>query len=122
PLPKCEEPHDEREPNAVAKLLDITTSRVTLYRTNDQRAVAKDGNDIYYVKSREFRLFLRRLCRENRLILNRETINIGLEELESMALDGEIIDLKVRVAKHKGKHYLDLCNDAREVVEIDKSG
>jgi hypothetical protein len=52
-----------------------------------------------------------------------QVITTAVDELKSTAvLDGPEEEVHLRVAGHRGKFYVDLCNDQWEAVEISKEG
>jgi hypothetical protein len=113
---------DLDRPPTLLGLALIAVENLKLYQTSDRRAIAVDGQETYIIKSSAFKAYLRIKCSENNLLLNRETISNCIDEIEARALRGEIITPKLRVAKVGGKHYVDLCDKERIVVEIDKTG
>ena len=76
------------------------------------------------IRSRPFQLFLlRTYYRETGNSPGAQAIRATLELLEAKALfDGEESPINLRVANHRGKLYLDLCDRAWRAVEIDAGG
>lgn len=119
-LPGAENIDEKRTP--IAALLELAKGQLKFFQTADRRAIAVWGKENYFIKSQNFRIELRNLCSEQGLVLNRETLNTGLEELEAIARRSETIDFRIRVGKHGDKHYIDLCDKERNIVEIHKDG
>ena len=73
------------------------------------------------IRSRPFQLFLlRTYYRETGKSPGAQAIRAALELFEAKALfDGEESPINLRVANHRGKLYLDLCDRAWRAVEID---
>jgi hypothetical protein len=76
------------------------------------------------IRSRPFQLFLlRTYYRETGNSPGAQAIRASLELFEAKALfDGEESPINLRVANHRGKLYLDLCDRAWRAVEIDAEG
>ncbi|MGO9607105.1 MAG: hypothetical protein ACLQAT_27560 [Candidatus Binataceae bacterium] len=76
------------------------------------------------IRSRPFQLFLlRTYYRETGNSPGAQAIRATLELFEEKALfDGEESPVNLRVANHRGKLYLDLCDRAWRAVEIDADG
>src|ERR1019366_6848648 len=76
------------------------------------------------IRSRPFQLFLlRTYYRETGNSPGAQAIHATLELFEAKALfDGEESPVNLRVANHRGKLYLDLCDRAWRAVEIDAEG
>ena len=73
------------------------------------------------IRSRPFQLFLlRTYYRETGKSPGAQAIRATLELFEAKALfDGEESPINLRVADHRGKLYLDLCDRAWRAVEIE---
>jgi hypothetical protein len=87
--------------------------------------VRVDGHfENHPVRSRPFQLFLlRTYYRETGNSPGALAIRATLELFEAKALfDGEESPINLRVANHRGKLYLDLCDRAWRAVEIDAEG
>jgi len=76
------------------------------------------------IRSRQFQLFLlRTYYRETGESPGAQAIHAALDLFEAKALfDGEESAINLRVANHRGKLYLDLCDRAWRAVEIDAEG
>jgi hypothetical protein len=76
------------------------------------------------IRSRPFQLFLlRTYYRETGNSPGTQAIRATLDLFEAKALfDGEESPINLRVANHRGKIYLDLCDRAWRAVEIDAEG
>ena len=103
-------------------------SGIELFHDPDQHGWASirvDGHfENHPIRSRPFQLFLRRTYyRETGKSPGAQAIRATLELLEAKALfDGEESPIHLRVANHRGKLYLDLCDRAWQAVEIDAEG
>src|SRR5689334_14479954 len=85
-------------------------------------SIQVDGHwENHPVRSRPFQLFLlRTYYRSTRESPGAQAIRTALELFETKALfDGEQSPVNLRVAEHQGKLYLDLCDRAWRVVEVD---
>jgi hypothetical protein len=73
------------------------------------------------IRSRQFQLFLlRTYYRETGQSSGTHALRAALELFEAKALfDGEELPVNLRVASHRGKLYLDLCDRVWRAVEID---
>jgi hypothetical protein len=78
----------------------------------------------YPIRSRPFQFFLlRNYYRDTGRSPGAQAIRATLELFEAKALfDGEESSINLRVANHRGKLYLDLCDRAWRAVEIDAEG
>ncbi len=88
-------------------------------------SIRVDGHfENHPIRSRPFQLFLlRTYYRETGKSPGAQAIRATLELLEAKALfDGEESLINLRVANHRGKLYLDLCDRAWRAVEIDADG
>ena len=76
------------------------------------------------IRSRPFQLFLlRTYYRETGNSPGAQAIRAALDLFEAKALfDGQEAPINLRVANHRGKLYLDLCDRAWRAVEIDATG
>jgi len=60
---------------------------------------------------------------EHKRIPPKEAIHAAITQLEAKAMfEGPEATLFVRVAEHQGSCFIDLANDARQVVQVDQSG
>lgn len=112
------------EPTLADLMAQIACGEAELFHDKSKVAYAsiqvENHTETWAVKSKGFRLWLRRRLREEH---NRsagcDAVNTALEEIESKALfDGETTDVYVRVAERGGEVWLDLCNDTWEAVRI----
>ena len=88
-------------------------------------SIRVDGHwENYPVRSRSFQLFLlRNYYRNTGNSPGAQAIRATLELFEAKALfDGEESIINLRVADHRGKLYLDLCDRAWRAVEVDAEG
>jgi hypothetical protein len=83
-----------------------------------------DHVETHRIKSKSFRLWLSGLFYgEHQKPPGAQAMQDALGILEAKAIfDGEEHEVHARLAAHGGKTYLDLCNDAWQVIEIDKDG
>ena len=101
---------------------------IELFHDPDQHgwaSVRVDGHwQNHPIRSRPFQLFLlRTYYRETGNSPGAQAIRATLELFEAKALfDGEESPINLRVANHRGKLYLDLCDRAWRAVEIDAEG
>src|SRR5207248_10593732 len=76
------------------------------------------------IRSRSFQLFmLRTYYRESGNSPGAHAIRAAVDLFEAKALfDGQEYPINLRVADHRGKLYLDLCDHAWRAIEIDAEG
>ena len=106
----------------------VLDSGIELFHDPDQHGWASIRVDGHFenrpVRSRPFQLFLlRTYYQETGKSPGAQAIRATLDLLEAKALfDGEESLINLRVANHRGKLYLDLCDRAWRAVEIDAEG
>src|SRR5271168_2929203 len=106
----------------------VLESGIELFHDPDQHGWASFRVDGHFenrpVRSRPFQLFLlRTYYQETGKSPGAQAIRATLDLLEAKALfDGEESLINLRVANHRGKLYLDLCDRAWRAVEIDAEG
>jgi hypothetical protein len=106
----------------------VLDSGIELFHDPDQRGWASIRVDGHFencpVRSRPFQLFLlRTYYQETGKSPGAQAIRATLDLLEAKALfDGEESLINLRVANHRGKLYLDLCDRAWRAVEIGAEG
>src|SRR5271166_3495681 len=106
----------------------VLESSIELFHDPDQHgwaSVRVDGHfENHPIRSRPFQLFLlRTYYRETGQSPGAQAIRATLELCEAKALfDGEESPINLRIANHRGKLYLDLCDRAWRAVEIDGEG
>jgi hypothetical protein len=106
----------------------VLDNGIELFHDPDQHGWASfriDGHwENHRVRSRPFQLLLlRTYYQETGKSPGARAIRSTLELLEAKALfDGEESPINLRVANHRGKLYLDLCDRAWRAVEIDGEG
>ena len=121
---------DHRDAGSAADRLIalVLDTGIELFHDPDQRGWASIRVDGHWqnhpIRSRAFQLFLlRTYYRETGNSPGAQAIRATLELLEAKALfDGEESLINLRVANHRGKLYLDLCDRAWRAVEIDAEG
>jgi len=106
----------------------VLGSGIELFHDPDQHGWASFRVDGHFenrpVRSRPFQLFLlRTYYQETGKSPGAQAVRATLDLLEAKALfDGEESPINLRVANHRGKLYLDLCDRAWRAVEIDAEG
>jgi len=106
----------------------VLETGIELFHDPDQHGwacVRVDGHwQNHPIRSRPFQLFLlRTYYRETGNSPGAQAIRAAQELFEAKALfDGEESPINLRVANHRGKLYLDLCDRAWRAVEIDAEG
>jgi hypothetical protein len=106
----------------------VLETGIEFFHDPDQHGWASirvDGHwENHPIRSRPFQLFLlRTYYRETGESPGAQAIRAALELFEAKALfDGEESPINLRVANHRGKFYLDLCDRAWRAVEIDADG
>ncbi len=106
----------------------VLETGIEFFHDPDQHGWASirvDGHwENHPIRSRPFQLFLlRTYYRETGKSPGAQAIRATLELFEAKALfDGEESPINLRVANHRGKLYLDLCDRAWRAVEIDAEG
>src|SRR5271169_5413202 len=106
----------------------VLDSGIELFHDPDQHGWASIRVDGHFenrrVRSRPFQLFLlRTYYQETGKSPGAQAIRATLDLLEAKALfDGEESLINLRVANHRGRLYLDLCDRAWRAVEIDAEG
>src|SRR5271168_2156529 len=120
--------HGEAESAADRLIGLVLDSGIELFHDLDQHGWASIRVDGHFenrkVRSRPFQLFLlRTYYQETGKSPAAPAIRAALELFEAKALfDGEESLINLRVANHRGKLYLDLCDRAWRAVEIDTEG
>ena len=94
-----------------------------LFHTPDQEAYAsisrKGHRETWRVKSKPYNLILRGRLYEKGIIATSSTLDDAIATLESQAMfDGPERSIHVRTGQADGRLYIDLCNEAWEVVEV----
>src|SRR5277367_4957087 len=106
----------------------VLDSGIELFHDPDQHGWASIRVDGHFenrpVRSRPFQLFLlRTYYHETGKSPGAQAIRATLDLCEAKALfDGEESPINLRLANHRGKLYLDLCDRAWRAVEIDAEG
>jgi hypothetical protein len=102
---------------------------MTLYKTANRDSIAaiesiEYGTHYYDVGESNFSRWVDGLCLEMRsLAPKRDDKKQAIDTIHAMAQkDGDLVETFVRVATHKGKHYIDMCNDDGEVIVFDEYG
>jgi hypothetical protein len=98
-----------------------------LFHTSDQRAFASlnrdDRRETWQIRSKPYKLLLRGRLHQEGIVANDSALDDAIATLESKALfDGSECSVYIRTAQAGGKLYIDLCNDAWEVVEVADNG
>src|SRR5271155_3804411 len=106
----------------------VLDSGIELFHDPDQHGWASIRVDGHFenrrLRSRPFQLFLlRTYYQDTGKSPGAQAIRATLDLLEAKALfDGEESLINLRVADHRGKLYLDLCDRAWRAVELDAEG
>lgn len=120
--------HDDGESAADRLIGLVLDSGIELFHDPDQHAWASIRIDGHFenrpVRSRPFQLFLlRTYYQETGKSPGAQAIRATTDLLEAKSLfDGEESLINLRVANHREKLYLDLCDRAWRAVEIDAEG
>ncbi|MGO9606579.1 MAG: hypothetical protein ACLQAT_24840 [Candidatus Binataceae bacterium] len=120
--------HSSSESAADRLLGLVLETGIEFFHDPDQHGWASIRVDGHWqnhpIRSRPFQLFLLRThYRETGNSPGAQAIRATLELFEAKALfDGEESPVNLRVASHRGKLYLDLCDRAWRAVEIDAEG
>jgi len=124
-LAAAEDGRDSSLPDMIAQ---IASDQTELFHDEDQNAFAAievNGHvETWPVKSKGFRLWLRRRLREEHdRSAGSEAFNAALEEIEARALfDGPEVMTAVRLSEHNGEIWLDLCDEQWRAVRITTAG
>lgn len=109
-------------------MVQIAFDEAHLFHDKMQNAFAMievdSHTETWAVKSKGFRLWLRRRLREeHNRSASAEAVNTALEEIESKALfDGPEIEVFVRLAERPGEIWLDLCDDQWRAICVTAAG
>jgi len=116
------------DPTIADLLVEIAFDEAELCHDKDQNAYATiqvaDHCETWPVRSRGFRLWLRRRLREEQdRSAHSEAVSTAIEEIEAKALfDEPEVEVYVRIAEHDGAIWLDLADEAWRTVRITASG
>jgi hypothetical protein len=119
---------DDSDPQSQATMAVNMAETWDLWHTPAKDGYATipiDGHfETWSVKSQMFKRYVaKQFFDENGTAMNSDALSAAVNLLEAKALfDGEERLVHVRVAEHEGKIYIDLCNDAWQVVEISPTG
>jgi hypothetical protein len=117
-----------QEPTLADFMVQIANDEAELFHDKTQNAFAtiqiEEHAETYGVRSKGFRLWLRRRLRdEHNKSASAEAVNMALEEIESKALfDGPEIEVFVRLAERPGEVWLDVCNKKWQAIRVTPSG
>jgi hypothetical protein len=120
--------HDESRSAADRLIALVLETGIEFFHDPDQNGWASirvDGHwENHRIRSRPFQLFLlRTYYRETSNSPGAQAVRAALELFEAKALfDGDETAVNLRVANHRDKLYLDLCDRAWRAVEIDTEG
>ena len=118
----------DQEPTLADLMVQIAYGETELFHDKAQNAFAtiqiEDHTETWPVKSKGFRLWLRRRLREEHdRSASAEAVNTALEEIEAKALfDGPEVEVFVRVAECAGEIWLDLCDEKWQAVRVTAAG
>lgn len=129
-LQKADEVAAEKgnEPTIADMLVQIAFDEAELCHNKDQSAYAAiqvDGHcETWPVRSKGFRLWLRRRLREEQdRSAYSEAVNTAIEEVEAKALfDDPEIEAHVRLAEYEGAIWLDLADERWRTVQVTSRG
>jgi hypothetical protein len=118
-----------RAPSQATFLVQMARqSQIELFRHDGECYVTfwmRDHYETHPMRSSAVRRYLTRLYRANtsEAVPGAQALKDAVDALEADAVfDGEEQPVFTRVGEHEGRIYLDLANDAWEVVEIDPEG
>jgi len=117
-----------QEPTLADLMVQIAFEEAELIHDRAQNAFATiqigDHVETWAVRSKGFRLWLRRRLREEHdRSASAEAVNTALEEIESKALfDGPEAEVFVRIAENAGEVWLDLADEKWRAVRVSTAG
>jgi hypothetical protein len=117
----------DKKKSQVEQVLEIAGA-AQLFRTPDGKPYAsikvKSRTEHLRLKSKHIEHWLNREYRlQHGKPPSNESLQSAIRALESEAMiEGPIKSVFVRVAEHDGRCYIDLVNDAGQVIQIDQSG
>jgi len=121
-------PEREAEQTTTERLLDIAKEQCEFFHDKDKEPyavfVANGCRQCYHLKSKGFREWLaNELYKADETAAADNIINATINALTGQAkFDGEEKPVYMRVAKHEGAYWLDLCNDKWQAVKITSTG
>ena len=116
-----------KQPPFTVRLTELAAERAELWHDQDgdgyATVVVNCHNENYKMDSPKFAGWLRSLAyAELGAVPAEEMIKTVIRTIEQRSLQGACCTPALRIAQHKEKIYLDLCNEARDVVEIGPDG
>ena len=111
-----------------ATLVAEMASEWDVWRTPSEEAFVTvavgDHDENWPVRSQTFKRFVsKQFFDEHAKALNSESLSAAINLIEANAIfRGQEYDAHIRVAEHEGNIYIDLCNDAWEVIEVTPNG
>jgi hypothetical protein len=111
-----------------ASILEITSGTIELFHTPDKKTYATftvgDHKETWHTRSREFRNWLQmQAYRLDGRPASTQALEEAIATYEAQAqFDGPELEVGVRLLGHGSNVYLDLADDAWQVVEISASG
>ncbi|MTI12107.1 hypothetical protein, partial [Sansalvadorimonas verongulae] len=122
-------PADEQKRSVVDNLLDLVKAKCELFTDQEDRGYARfsSGKGViqcWPIESANFRKNVGRWYRVNyKKSARKEHVDEACQSLCADATyEGETRPVFLRVAYWEGRYYIDLCNDAWQVVEVDTTG
>ena len=121
-------PEREAEQTTTERLLDIAKEQCDFFHDKDKEPyavfVANGCRQCYHLKSKGFREWLaNELYKADETAPADNIINATINALIGQAkFDGEEKPVYMRVAKHEGAYWLDLCNDKWQAVKVTSTG
>jgi hypothetical protein len=129
------EPFGKRKPkgkkqraDAVAQIVKLACEAGKLFHDTEETPYAqttrRGRREVVKLRSDAYRNILRRrYFAATGQVAKRDWISTAVDELHSIAVeDGETHQVFVRVASHGGKIYIDVGDDARSIIEVDRDG
>ena len=121
-------PEREAEQTTTERLLDIAKEQCEFFHDKDKEPyavfVANGCRQCYHLRSKGFKEWLaNELYKADETAPADNIINATINALTGQAkFDGEEKPVYMRVAKHEGAYWLDLCNDKWQAVKITSTG
>lgn len=121
-------PEREEEQSTTERLLDIAKEQCEFFHDKDKEPyavfIAHGVRQCYHLQSKGFREWLaNELYKADDTAPADNILNATINALIGQAkFDGEEKPVYMRVAKHEGAYWLDLCNDKWQAVKITSTG
>jgi hypothetical protein len=121
-------PEREEEQSTTERLLDIAKEQCEFFHDKDKEPyavfIAHGARQCYHLQSKGFREWLaNELYKADDTAPADNILNATINALIGQAkFDGEEKPVYMRVAKHEGAYWLDLCNDKWQAVKVTSTG